>query len=79
MVLVDARAYSEHNQVIRCDIKPESADKSKDVENMQTQKKSRVYLQRHVFKHRNTFWNLRQRYREYIIVNIDLVYLKLYE
>jgi hypothetical protein len=33
MVLVDAESHSEHAQVMRCDIKPGSVEKSRDVEN----------------------------------------------
>jgi hypothetical protein len=33
MILVDTRAYSKHDQVIRCDIKSESVDQCRNVEN----------------------------------------------
>jgi hypothetical protein len=44
MALVNSRAHSEHVQVIRCDIKRESAEKFGDVQNEPTsEKKPRVY------------------------------------
>jgi hypothetical protein len=33
MVLIDAGTRYEHVQIIRCDIKPGSAERSRDVEN----------------------------------------------
>jgi hypothetical protein len=33
MVLVDMKAHSEHVQVIRCDIKPGSVERSRGVKN----------------------------------------------
>jgi hypothetical protein len=41
MFLVDERAQSEHVQVIRCNIKPGSIERSRDVKMVRFQKKSK--------------------------------------
>jgi hypothetical protein len=41
MVLEDTRIHSEHSQVIKRDIKPRSAEKSRDAENGSISEKKR--------------------------------------
>jgi hypothetical protein len=58
MVPVDARAHPEHGRVIRCDIKPRLAKRSRDIENKAISEKiQRVHDLRHPFV-QNEFLNL---------------------
>jgi hypothetical protein len=50
MALVDTRALPEHVQVTRCDIKPGSVEKTRDVEMGWFQKKFQGYLYGTLFK-----------------------------
>jgi hypothetical protein len=43
MVLVDLKAHFEHAKVIICDIKQESVEKTRDIENHAISEKSKGY------------------------------------
>jgi hypothetical protein len=56
MVLIDETAHFEHEQIIRCNIKPESVEKSANGKNRQFQKKSKGYTLRPPFSKNTIFF-----------------------
>jgi hypothetical protein len=53
VALVDARSHSKHIKMTRCDIKPRSVERSKDIGN---EKKSKgIYSQIRFLKHHDVF------------------------
>jgi hypothetical protein len=67
MILVDARAYFEHVQVIRCNIKPGSVKRFRDVENDTISAKiQRVYPCVPFLKHRYVFVKVMNAFSRYI-------------
>jgi hypothetical protein len=51
-------------KVIRCDIKPESVDKSEDVENEPISEKSRGYTSGQIFNYRHIFLRTKKYFED---------------
>jgi hypothetical protein len=71
MVLVDIKIPPEHVQVIRSNIRPESVEKCRDVQNNHIEpisgKKLMVFPQTRFFKHRYIFLKLKTAFVRYLI------------